>query len=70
MYNDMLANILPLHLPFTPGVGSKGHVFFFFSESSRVAYQINRNEAENTMQANILPFLHTHNPCIGLKHFF
>ena len=35
-YNNMLVNILLLHLPLIPGVGSKG-VFFFFSESSHVA---------------------------------
>ena len=59
----MLANILPLQLQtLTPGMGSKGpgvgrdkrSFFFFFSESSHGAYQINGNEAENTMQANIL----------------
>ena len=47
-YNSML-NILSLHTPLTPGVGSKGQ-FFFFSESSHVACQINENEAENMMQ--------------------
>ena len=31
--NNMLSNILPLHTPLTPGVGSKGHLF-----------QINGNE--------------------------
>ena len=41
-YNNMLANILPLHTPSTPGVGSKS-LLFFFSESSHVAYQINGN---------------------------
>ena len=35
----MNANMLSLHTPTTPGVGSKGH-FFFFSKSSHVAYQI------------------------------
>ena len=34
----MNANMLPLHTPTTPGVGSKGH--FFFSKSGHVAYQI------------------------------
>ena len=28
-YNNMLANILPLHIPLTLGVGSKGHSFSF-----------------------------------------
>ena len=45
-----------------PEVGSKGQ-FSFFSESCHVAYQINRNNAENTMQAYILPF-NSHNPWI------
>ena len=35
-YNNMLANILILHLPLTPGVGSKGYIDSF-SESSHVA---------------------------------
>ena len=34
-YKSMLANILPLHTPSTPGVGVKMS-FFFFSESSQV----------------------------------
>ena len=50
----MLANALLLHTPLIPGLGSK--VNFFYSESSHVAGQINGNEAENTLQANILPF--------------
>ena len=50
----MLANTLPLHTPLAPGLESKCH--FFYSESSHVANQINGNEAEITMQANILPF--------------
>ena len=39
IYNNMLANSMPLHIPLTPGVGQK--VFFFFSESCHVAYYIN-----------------------------
>ena len=35
-------------------MGSKG--LFFSSESSHVAYQINKNEAENTMEATFSPF--------------
>ena len=50
----MLANVLPIHTPLTPGVGSKCH--FFFSESSNVACKIKGIDAENTLQANILPF--------------
>ena len=30
--------------------------FFFVSENSHVAYQINGNEAENSMQAHSMPF--------------
>ena len=26
-YNNMLANVLPLHTPLTPQVGSKGHLY-------------------------------------------
>ena len=39
----MKANMLSLHTPTTPGVGSKGH-FFFFSKSGHVAYQIKVEE--------------------------
>ena len=28
-YNNMLANVLPLHTSLTPGVGSKGQLFPF-----------------------------------------
>ena len=34
------ANMLSLHTPTTPGVGSKGLFLFFFSKSGQVAYQI------------------------------
>ena len=51
----MLANILPFHTPIDPWVRGQ-RVIYLFSESSHVACQINRNEAENKMQANILPF--------------
>ena len=51
----MLASVLSLHTPLVPpGLGSKG--FFIFSKRSNAACQINGNEAEYTMQANILPF--------------
>ena len=39
----MKANMLSLHTPTTPGVGSKGH-FVFFSKSCHVAYQIKVEE--------------------------
>ena len=66
----MLANISPVLLPLTPGVGSNCH--FFFSESSYVAYQINGNEVKNTMQANFLPSCVPSTPgCVGkVKAFF
>ena len=35
----MKANMLSLHTPSTPEVGSKGHIFFFFFKSGHVAYQ-------------------------------
>ena len=63
-YNNILANILPLHTSLVPGLGSNGHF-------SYVACQINGKEAENTMQANIIRF-NTHTvPRWGqkVKHF-
>ena len=66
----MLASILPLHT-LDPWVVSKCQLFFFF-KSSRVAYQVNGNEAENTMQANFKPF-NTPRPLDVVKrskHFF
>ena len=39
----MKANMLSLHTPTTPGVGSKGN-FCFFSKSGHVAYQIEVEE--------------------------
>ena len=39
----MKANMLPLHTPATPGLGSKGHFAFFF-KSGPVAYQIKVEE--------------------------
>ena len=39
----MKANMLSLHTPGTPWMGSKG-LFFFFSKSGRVAYQIKVEE--------------------------
>ena len=37
----MKANMLSLHTPATPGMGSKGH---FFSKSGHFAYQIKVEE--------------------------
>ena len=39
----MKANMLSLHTPGTPGVGSKGH-FVFLAKSAHVAYQIKVKE--------------------------
>ena len=51
-YNNMLANILPLHIPSIPVVGEvKGHFFSFLK--AVMLYPINGIEAENIMQANI-----------------
>ena len=52
----MKANMLSLHTPTTPGVGSKCH--FFFSKSGHVAYQIKVEEVKTNMQGNTLN-LHT-----------
>ena len=38
-----------------------------FLKSCNVAYQINGNDAENTMQANILPFYIPTTPGLGQK---
>ena len=40
----MKANMPYLHTPTTPGVGSKGHIIFFFSKTGHVAYQIKVEE--------------------------
>ena len=53
----MKANMLSLHTPAFPGVGSKGH-FVFFSKSGHVAYQIKVEEVKTYMQGNTLN-LHT-----------
>ena len=50
----MVANILPTDTPSTQGVGSKGQNIYF-SESSRVAYQIKADDTGSNMVANILP---------------
>ena len=50
----MVANILPTDTPSTQGVGSKGQTIYF-SESSRVAYQIKADDTGSNMVANILP---------------
>ena len=50
----MVANILPTDTPSTQGVGSKGQTIYF-SENSRVAYQIKADDAGSNMVANILP---------------
>ena len=42
-YNNMLASMLPLHIPWDPRVGSKCH--FLISKSSYVACRINGNAA-------------------------
>ena len=64
-YNSML-NIFPLHTSLTPGVGSRGQ-FVFYSESSHVACQIYGNEAENAMQASIMPYYTPTTPRWGQK---
>ena len=50
----MVANILPTDTSSTQGVGSKGQTIYF-SESSRVTYQIKDDDAGSNMVANILP---------------
>ena len=39
MQHYMVANILPVDTPSTPGVGSKGQNIFFFLKASYVANQ-------------------------------
>ena len=55
-YNNML-NILPLHTPFTPGVGSKGHFVFSFLKEVLLHFQLSREH--NASQYSAL--LYTHN---------
>ena len=50
----MVAYILPTDTPSTHGVGSKGQTIYF-SESSRVTYQIKADDTGSSMVANILP---------------
>ena len=64
----MLANIVPLQTPLTPGWGQK--VIFFLSASSHVAYQIKGSETFYTMQANILHFYTPLTPWWGQNIFF
>ena len=52
----MKANMLSLHTPTTPGVGSKSHIFS--SKSVHVAYQIKVEEVKTYIQGNTLN-LHT-----------
>ena len=47
MFNNVQANILPLHIPLTLGWGQK--VKTFFSKSHHVAYKIKANEMYNSM---------------------
>ena len=50
----MVANILPTDTPLTQGVRSKGQTIYF-SESSRIAYQIKADDAGSNMVASIWP---------------
>ena len=60
----MLAYGLPLHAPLTPG-GQK--VIFSFLKVVMLHVKLNGKEAENTMQANILPFYTPTTPRWGQK---
>ena len=62
----MLAHILSLHTPSTPGVWSKGRNIFF-TESSHVAYQIKGNRAYSTMQTHSLSLQTPSTPRLGQK---
>ena len=57
----MVANILPTDTSLTQGLGSKGQTIYF-SESSRVAYQIKADDAGSNMVANIFANRHTLDP--------
>ena len=54
----MKANMLSLHTPVTPGVGSKGH-FVFFSKSGHVAYQIKMIRRVDLHARKYFEFTHT-----------
>ena len=65
IYNNMLANSMPLHIPLTPGVGQKV-VFFFFSESCHVAYYISGKNREHN-ESKYPTLLHAYDPWMGTK---
>ena len=48
-YNNMLANVLPLHTPLTPQVGRKVGLKDFFKHG-HVAYQFDGEDRQNRMQ--------------------
>ena len=54
----MKANNLSFHTPSTPGMGSRGQLFFF-SESGHVAYQNEGKEVLTNMQLKTLTLTHT-----------
>ena len=62
----MKVNMLSLHTPTTPGVGSKGH-FVFFSKSGHVVYQIKVEEVWTYMQGNTLNFHISLTSGVGFK---
>ena len=67
----MLTNSSLLHLPLTPGVGSKG-LFVSFVIVVMLPHQINLNEAYNTKRVNVLHFYIPFTPVWGqnVKTFF
>ena len=62
----MNANMLSLHTPTTPGLGSKGHIFFL-SKSGHVQYLINLEEVSTYMRGNTLNFYTPLTSGVGLK---
>ena len=51
-YSNIKANIVPLHIPLTPGVGSKG----FFSESAHVDIKLNGIKHTTTCKQRFCPY--------------
>ena len=65
-YNNILTNIMLLHLPLTRGVGTKVNLFSFL-KVVMLRNQISWNEANIIMHANVLPFYTPLAPVWGQK---
>ena len=64
-YNNMLANILHLHTPLTPGVGSKDH-FFSFLKVVMLHMKLTGMKHRTPCKQIVCPFTHP-SPLDGVK---